>query len=79
MKNGGHRGNTECRGYDISVQLVYGEEECTMESKREIWEDGVETWTRDQLAECRNFHFDENTIAYILVNSYDEVHNVYTS
>jgi len=73
MKNGGHRGNIECRGYDISVKLVNGEEECTMERKPEIWEHGVETWTGDQLGECRNFRFDENTIAYILVNSYDEL------
>ena len=73
MKNGGHSGNDECRGYDISVKLVNGEEECTMERKPEIWEHGVETWTGDQLGDCRNFLFDENTIAYILVNSDDEV------
>jgi len=73
MKNGGNRGNIECRGYDISVKLVNGEEECTMERKTEIWENGAGNWTGDQLGECKNFRFDENTIAYILVNSDDEL------
>ena len=72
MKNGGQ--SAECRGSGISVKLVNGEEECTMERKPEIWENGAATWEGDQLSECRSFRFDKNTIAYILVNSYDEVH-----
>ena len=79
MKNGGNSGNIECRGYDISVKLVNGEEECTMERKPVIWENGAGDWTGEQLGECKNFRFGENTIAYILVNSDDEVHEVYTS
>ena len=78
MKNGGYSGNDECRGYDISVKLVNGEEECTVENKPEIWEDHNEVWEGDEeLSECRYFRFDKNTIAYILVNSNDEVNNVY--
>jgi len=74
LKNGGYSGNDECRGYDISVKLVNGEEECTVENKPEIWEDHNEVWEGDEeLSECRYFRFDKNTIAYILVNSNDEL------
>lgn len=67
-----HDDQGTCRSSQISVKLVDGSHECTVQTKPQIMAGALARWEGDQLGECTNFITDDITSAYILVNSDDQ-------